>query len=94
MAPPGQFDKIAAEASPLTYAGKRHDPSFLIIQGDSDSIVPLDQSQRLYDRLKEYENDVHLKLIPGAVHGGWHYDDPEIAALQEAFLNRTLRGGK
>lgn len=38
-------------ASPITYATP-DDPPFLILQGDKDNVVPLEQSQVMYDRLR------------------------------------------
>ena len=42
---------LATGANPITYVSQ-DDPSFLIVHGDKDPTVPINQSQLLYDGLK------------------------------------------
>ncbi len=60
------FDLTAA--SPITYVSS-DDPPFLILQGDMDRIVPLAQSQLLYQRLLEAGVPVELVVAVNGDHG-------------------------
>jgi acetyl esterase/lipase len=54
-------------ASPVTYIS-RDDPPFLIIHGDKDIVVPLNQSQILYDRLSAAGIPATLVVVKNAGH--------------------------
>lgn len=54
-------------ASPVTYVGP-HEPPFLIMQGDEDTVVPPDQSVELADRLRAAGNTPTLVMVHGAQH--------------------------
>lgn len=58
----------ARKASPVTYVN-RGAPPFLIIHGDKDPLVPVNQSRRLYDALKKAGVDAKLHVVPGMGHG-------------------------
>lgn len=62
----GGFD--LALASPVNYATP-DDPPFLILQGDSDHVVPPSQSQRFYDSLTAASVDAQLVIVQGGRHG-------------------------
>lgn len=51
-------------------------PPFLIIQGDSDHVVPLSQSEKMHERLRRAGADSTLMVISGAGHEGsfWSAD--------------------
>ena len=57
------LDKI----SPLTYVSAS-DPPFLILQGDEDSVVPLSQSQVLFDKLQAVGVPSILVIVKNAEH--------------------------
>ena len=78
----------AAKASPITYVSK-DDPPILIMHGDLDPTVPLDQSQRFYDALKKAGVDATLHVVKGAGHG---FGGPEIEAVTAAFFDKHLKG--
>lgn len=62
-------DKAAA-ANPITYiASAKTLPPFLIMHGDQDFTVPLNQSELLYQALKSAGADVEFHVIKGARHG-------------------------
>jgi acetyl esterase/lipase len=44
------------------------DPPFLILQGDKDTIVPMQQSQILYDKLRADGVDATLVIVKNAGH--------------------------
>jgi acetyl esterase/lipase len=79
----------AREASAL-YQVSHDDPPFLILHGDQDPQVPLDQSQRLHARLREAGVASELHVIAGAGHGGKPFDTPEVRKLIRDFLQRAL----
>ena len=58
----------AASASATTYVSK-DDPPFLIVHGDADTVVPLDQSQTLLARLQAAGAPAQLIVIHNAGHG-------------------------
>jgi dipeptidyl aminopeptidase/acylaminoacyl peptidase len=49
-------------------AGKITRP-LLILQGDKDEVVPLAQSQAIYDTLQRKGREVELKVYEGEGHG-------------------------
>lgn len=55
-------------ASPITYITP-DDPPFLILQGDQDEVVPMEQSQILYDRLTATGVPATLVIVHNAGHG-------------------------
>lgn len=62
-------DPKLKKASPVTYVTKDA-PPFLIIQGDKDDLVPLHQSQLLYDKLHAAGvKDARLVIVKNAGHG-------------------------
>ncbi|MCI0476452.1 MAG: alpha/beta hydrolase fold domain-containing protein, partial [Anaerolineales bacterium] len=60
-------DPILVKASPVTYITP-DDPPFLILQGDKDTTVPLEQSQILYDKLKAGGVTATLVIVKNAGH--------------------------
>ncbi|HEY2980704.1 MAG TPA: alpha/beta hydrolase [Anaerolineales bacterium] len=62
----GTFD--LALASPVTYISP-DDPPFLILQGDADRLVPVSQSQELYDQLTAAGVDATLVIVHNGPHG-------------------------
>ena len=79
----------AARANPVAYVSK-DDPAFLILHGDKDATVPINQSQLLYDALKKTGVDVHFHTIKGAGHGQG-FGGPEIGPMAAAFFERMLK---
>lgn len=59
---------IVKRASPVTYV-TADDPPFLILHGDKDALVPLSQSQILYDRLIATGVPATLVIVKNAGHG-------------------------
>jgi acetyl esterase/lipase len=79
----------AARANPITYVSQ-DDPAFLIVHGDKDPTVPINQSQLLYDALKQADVSVQFHTIKGAGHGQG-FGGPEIAPMVGAFFDRVLK---
>ena len=81
------------QANPLTYINKNTVP-FLIVHGDSDVLVPADQSQILYAALKKAQVEAALHIVPGAGHGfvGASTEQlDKIDGMVVAFFNRHLK---
>jgi acetyl esterase/lipase len=55
------------QASPITYITP-DDPPFLLIHGDQDDVVPYEQSQLMYDRLREKNVPAQLVIVKNAGH--------------------------
>lgn len=80
-------EDLAVKASPVTYAAKTA-PPFLIIQGDKDDIVPLNQSESMRDALKAAGADVTLFVVRGAGHGGIN---PATLKMTGDFFDKHLK---
>ena len=89
--PVSQKLELAKRASPVTWVTKDAAPLF-IMQGSKDPLVPLDQSQRLADKLKAAGADVTLDIIEGAGHGGPQFVTEEKLKLIFQFLTKHWAG--
>jgi len=58
----------AAKANPITYVNKEA-PPFLIVHGDKDLLVPLNQSQLLFNALQKVEVEATFEIVKGGRHG-------------------------
>lgn len=82
--------ELARQASAL-YHTSADDPPFLIVHGDQDPGVPLEQSERLAAALKRAGADATLHVVKGAGHGGKLFQTTEVNALVQTFFERTLK---
>lgn len=80
----------AARANPITFVSK-DDPPFLIVHGDDDRTVPINQSQLLFAALKGAGVSAHFHTIHGAGHGTG-FGGPEIEPMASAFFEAQLKG--
>jgi len=84
---PVEKDKAKAiAASPINYVSK-DDPPFLIVHGEGDRVVPVEQSQRLYEELRKAGVNATLKILP-AGHRAIQTDALKDA---EVFFDATLK---
>jgi acetyl esterase/lipase len=67
------------------------DPPFLIMHGDADPQVPLEQSEKLHAALRRAGVPSHLEILKGAGHGGKDFDTPQARRLIREFFERHLR---
>jgi acetyl esterase/lipase len=81
----------AARASSITYVTK-DDPPFLIVHGDRDRTVPLNQSEALHAALKQAGVSTHFHIIHGAGHGGPGFAGENIDAMVSDFFEKNLKG--
>jgi acetyl esterase/lipase len=80
-----------AKAVSALHQVTKDDVPFLIMHGEADTSVPVDQSERLHAALKVAGVESTLKLIPVAGHGGKEFDSTESRALILAFLDKHLK---
>ena len=81
----------ASLASPMEYVSG-DDPPFLILHGEKDKLVPLDQSTRFAEKLEAAGVPVELVVFPEAAHGGAEFIEaiPRIST----FFQEQLQGTK
>jgi acetyl esterase/lipase len=84
--------KLAKDASALDNVSKE-DAAFLIMHGDADKGVPLEQSQKLHDKLVANGVPSQLIVLKGAGHGGKQFDSPESRQAVLEFFTKTLKPG-
>ncbi len=77
---------LAAGANPITYIDASDAP-FLIVHGDADTLVPIDQSRILLDALKRSGVEATLHTVKGGGHGFWN---DELLQLVRAFFDEEL----
>lgn len=74
-------------ASPVAFATPSA-PPFLIMHGDQDGTVPVDQSRYLHNLLKSKKVDSTLYVLKGAGHS---FESPVNARIVLEFFKRTLQ---
>jgi acetyl esterase/lipase len=67
-----------------------NDPPLLLLHGDQDPQMPINQSHELHGVAKENGLDVHFEVVHGAAHGGGAFFDAARTDLVAAFFARTL----
>ncbi len=77
----------AAKANPITYVSKG-DPPFLIMHGDKDPAVPLNQSELLEAALRKAGVTVTLHIVEGAGHG---FGGRDVSPMVVAFFDQHLK---
>ena len=82
--------ELAKQASAL-YQVSAEDPPFLIMHGDKDPGVPLEQSQRLHDKLTAAGVPSTLHVVREAGHGGKQFQTPEVREAILKFFDQHLR---
>jgi acetyl esterase/lipase len=84
--PPSEKRDLAREASPITYAHKGC-PPFLIMHGNKDDLVPIEQSKELSDALKAKGVDCTFETV----HGAHNFYTPEYEIRVMQFFDRILK---
>jgi acetyl esterase/lipase len=80
-----------ARAASALHHVSSNDAPFLIMHGTTDEQVPVDQSQRLHEKLLATRVPSTLHLIPDAGHGGKEFSSPQARQLILQFLDRHLK---
>ena len=88
--------EILKKASPVNHVSI-DDPPFLLLHGELDKLVPLGQSQILYEKLKETGVPATLVIVKNAGHGFSEAASPilpsreEISKMVADFFDRHLK---
>jgi acetyl esterase/lipase len=79
--------RMLREMSPVTHV-TADDPPTILIHGDADRLIPLQQSRRLVDRLNEAKVPARLVVREGVGHAwsGWESDSALIAEWFDTHL--------
>jgi acetyl esterase/lipase len=78
-----EIEKIGRKISPITHVSKDDAPS-LIIHGDKDTLVPMQQAEIIVEKFKEVDVPAKLIVKPGAGHG-WGQLDKDMDAIGDWF---------
>jgi|SRR5665213_575706 len=95
----GPNDPILKRASPVTYVSSDA-PPFLILHGDHDDLVPLAQSEELYQKLKAAGASANLVVITNFSHGYTpfgltsHPTFDQLSKIIADFFDKNLRGSR
>ena len=92
LGPLPQGADLRRQRSPLTFAGDVHVP-VLLLHGDADPVVPVDQSVTFADRCRDGGGEVELVVYAGEGHGFRKPENQldEYRRIQD-FLVRTVSG--
>jgi acetyl esterase/lipase len=88
---PDEKPDLAQLASPVFHVD-RGDPPLLLLHGDQDPQMPINQSHELEGAYRDAGLDVAFEVVHGSPHGGEAFFDAERTALVQTFLDRHLRG--
>ena len=80
-APKNDIEALAKQLSPITYVNAKYPPT-LIIHGDSDKIVPLQQAQAMDRALAKAGVEHKLEVVPGGGHDDKTFGPGLMKALQ------------
>ncbi|MBI3414472.1 MAG: alpha/beta hydrolase [Verrucomicrobia bacterium] len=84
---PEDVPLLAQLASPVFHVDK-HDPPLLLLHGDQDPQMPVNQALELCGAYQKAKAPVQLEIIHGAAHGGAMFYDKERLAMVKKFLRR------
>lgn len=82
-----ELDRVA---NPLTYIDQNTVP-FLIFHGSEDKVVPVQDSERLYDELTEKHVPADFYVLKGAEHMDVKFLQPQVFKIIEDFLAERLK---
>ena len=75
--------EIGRQISPINHVSA-DDPPTLIIHGDADKLVPIQQAELIVDKLRQAGVEAKLVVKPGAAHG-WPGLDKDVSTLADWF---------
>ena len=85
------YGKAEAEkASAIRYVSEQT-PPFMILHGTKDTVVPLAQSEALYDTLQRKEVPCEFAVLEGAAHGDDLFYQDEMTDFVLGFLKNLSR---
>ena len=82
---PEKQRQLAILASPVSHVD-RSDPPLLLLHGDQDAQMPINQSHELHGKFKGLGLAVALYVLHGAAHGGRVFYDEARTKLVSGFL--------
>ena len=86
LGPKGEDERFRRDLSPVTYVTKQS-PPVIIIHGEKDPTVPIEQSKVLEEALKRDAVKTEMIVIPNGGHGGFAPDGIRLQNESiEAFL--------
>jgi acetyl esterase/lipase len=86
---PRKVQDIFRQTSPITHVSA-DDPPMLIVHGDKDRLVPVQQVEEFAARCKEVGVPVRLIIKPGADHG-WQGMDKDLGTFADWFDQHLLK---
>ncbi len=90
---PEEVPDLARLASPVFHVDK-HDPPLLLIHGDQDPQMPINQSHELHGKYLELGLTVKFEVVHGAAHGGKAFYDAKRTRLVKGFLGKHIQGNE
>lgn len=81
--------ELAIKANPITYV-TAEDPPFLILHGDADPLVPINQSDELHKALRATGVASDYHVVKGGAHGGEAFKVQKYKQLVKMFLQEQL----
>jgi acetyl esterase/lipase len=84
---PDDLPALARLASPVFHVD-RNDPPLLLLHGDQDPQMPVNQALELAGAYQKVKAPVQLEIVSGAAHGGGIFYDDERLAVVRSFLKR------
>lgn len=88
---PDQQPDLARLASPVMHIDQR-DPPLMLIHGDQDPQMPLQQSAELASAYEKAGLPVRFRVVSGGLHGGPGFFEPPLLADVATFLRQHLPG--
>ena len=86
----GEIKRLLKEVSPVTHVNKGDAPT-LLIHGDADLLVPIQQSKLILSKFKQEGVEAELLTMAGKNHG-WKAEPEEIKRFGDWFDKHLLRG--
>jgi uncharacterized protein len=87
---PNDKPDLARLGSPVTHVDAK-DPPLLVIHGDQDPQVPINQSHELHGKYKEFNRRVRFEVVHGGAHGGSKFYDDQLLNIVQDFLDKSFR---
>jgi acetyl esterase/lipase len=87
---PEKVATLAQLASPVFHVDAS-DPPLLLLHGDQDPQMPINQSHELEGAYETHGAVAHFAVVHGAAHGGDEFFDAERLKLVAEFLDQHLR---
>lgn len=88
---PDQVPELAKLASPVTHVD-RNDPPLLLIHGDQDPQMPINQSHELEGSYRHEGAIAQFHVVHGGAHGGKGFYEQEMIERVSRFLSDALEG--